>query len=173
MTSMRGLLVLAAALAIFAAAQGPATRDAPPAARAAPSGRSFPVTFTDVAREAGLRMSFTSGSEQSKKYIIEANGTGVAFLDYDNDGRQDVFLVNGSRLEGFPKGDAPTNRLYRNGGEGRFVLHDVLAGTYVVQVRATGRGEASVTGVRVVAGRTTNLGTSTAWGTIEIEVNHG
>ena len=46
-------------------------------------------------------------------------------------------------------------------GEGRFVLHDVLAGTYVVQARATGRGEASVTGVRVVAGRTTNLGTIT------------
>jgi hypothetical protein len=120
MTSMRSLLVLAAALAIFAAAQGPATHDAPAAVRADPSGRPFPVTFTDVAREAGLRMSFTSGNEQSKKYIIEANGTGVAFLDYDNDGRQDIFLVNGSRLEGFPKGDAPTNRLYRNVGQGRF-----------------------------------------------------
>jgi enediyne biosynthesis protein E4 len=120
MTSMRSLLALAAALAIFAAAQGPATHDAPPAVRAAPSGRPFPVKFTDVAREAGLRMSFTSGNEQSKKYIIEANGTGVAFLDYDDDGRQDIFLVNGSRLEGFPKGDAPTNRLYRNVGEGRF-----------------------------------------------------
>jgi hypothetical protein len=81
MTSMRSLLALAAALAIFAAAQGPATHDAPPAVRAAPSGRPFPVKFTDVAREAGLRMSFTSGNEQSKKYIIEANGTGVAFLD--------------------------------------------------------------------------------------------
>jgi enediyne biosynthesis protein E4 len=56
----------------------------------------------------------------SKKYIIEANGTGVAFLDYDNDGRQDIFLVNGSRLEGFGKGEPPTNYLYRNLGGGRF-----------------------------------------------------
>lgn len=120
MTVIRGGLLLAAMLGVFAAAQGPATHNAPPATRSAPSGRPFPVTFSDVAREAGLRMSFTSGNEQSKKYIIEANGTGVAFIDYDADGRQDIFLVNGSRLDGFPKGDAPTNRLYRNVGNGRF-----------------------------------------------------
>jgi hypothetical protein len=120
MTELRGPLLLLAMLGIFAAAQGPATHDAAPAVRAAPSGRPFPVTFTNIAREAGLRMSFTSGNEVSKKYIIEANGTGVAFLDYDNDGREDIFLVNSSRLEGFPKGDAPTNRLYRNVGDGRF-----------------------------------------------------
>ncbi|MCU1261904.1 MAG: ASPIC/UnbV, partial [Bryobacterales bacterium] len=65
-------------------------------------------------------MRFTSGNEQSKKYIIEANGTGVAFLDYDRDGRQDVFLVNGSRLEGFPRDAAPTSHLYHNEGSGRF-----------------------------------------------------
>jgi enediyne biosynthesis protein E4 len=65
-------------------------------------------------------MRFTSGNEQSKKYIVEANGTGVAFLDYDNDGRQDIFLVNGSRLEGLPKGEPPTNHLYRNEGSGHF-----------------------------------------------------
>jgi hypothetical protein len=73
-----------------------------------------------VALDAGLRMSFTSGNEQTKKYIIEANGTGVAFLDYDNDGRQDIFLVNGSRLEGFREREAPTNHLYRNVGGGHF-----------------------------------------------------
>lgn len=65
-------------------------------------------------------MRFTSGNEQTKKYIIEANGTGVAFLDYDRDGRQDIFLVNGSRLEGFPQGAAPTSHLYHNEGSGRF-----------------------------------------------------
>jgi hypothetical protein len=65
-------------------------------------------------------MRFTSGNQQSKKYIIETNGTGVAFLDYDRDGRQDVFLVNGSRLEGFPQDTAPTNHLYHNEGSGRF-----------------------------------------------------
>lgn len=89
--------------------------------RAAFSGRPFPVSFVDVAVEAGLRMKFTFGNEARKKFVIEANGSGVAFLDYDNDGRLDVFLVNGSRLEGFPDGAAPTNYLYRNLGNGRFV----------------------------------------------------
>lgn len=65
-------------------------------------------------------MKFVSGNELSKKYIIEANGSGVAFLDYDSDGWQDVFLVNGSRLEGFPEGEAPTNHLFRNTGNGQF-----------------------------------------------------
>ncbi|HZT31912.1 MAG TPA: CRTAC1 family protein [Bryobacteraceae bacterium] len=119
MPPLPGIMLAAAALA-GPAAQGPATRNAPPVARAAPSGRPFPVSFTDVARQAGLRMTFTYGGEQSKKYIIEANGTGVAFLDYDNDGRQDLFVVNGSRLEGFPPGQEPTNHLYRNLGGGRF-----------------------------------------------------
>jgi len=82
------------------------------------SGKPWPVTFTDVAQEAGLTMRFVSGGESTKKYIIEANGTGVAFVDFDNDGYLDVFLVNGSRLEGSPP-DA-TSRLYRNHGDGTF-----------------------------------------------------
>jgi FG-GAP repeat. len=65
-------------------------------------------------------MQFTSGNELSKKYIVEANGSGVAFLDYDRDGRLDIFVVNGSRLEGFPPGKAPTNHLYKNLGNGKF-----------------------------------------------------
>ncbi len=116
----RRALVAGLAAAGLLLAQGIATRNADPAARTAPSGRPFPATFVDVAKEAGLKMRFASGSEQSKKYIVEANGTGVAFLDYNNDGRQDLFLVNGSTLEGFPEGTAPTNHLYRNEGGGRF-----------------------------------------------------
>jgi hypothetical protein len=111
----------AAAMAAFLVlGQGTSTRDAQPVPRAALSGRPFPVSLVDVAREAGLSMKFASGNEESKKYIIEANGTGVAFLDYDNDGRLDTFLVNGSRLEGFAEGNAPTNHLYRNIGGGHF-----------------------------------------------------
>ena len=101
-------------------AQGISTRNAAPAPKEAPSGRPFRASFVDVAQSAGLHMRFTSGSEQLKKYIIEANGTGVAFIDYDRDGRQDIFLVNGSRLEGFRDAEAPTNHLYRNEGGGRF-----------------------------------------------------
>jgi len=105
--------------------QGVATRNAAPEAAMKLSGRPWPVTFTDVAQTAGLRMSFVSGGEKTKKYIIEANGTGVAFVDFDNDGYLDVFLVTGSRLEGSPP-DA-TNRLYRNRGNGTFT--DVTAGS--------------------------------------------
>jgi len=105
-----------AGAALYALAQGVATRNAPPASRGAASGKPFLAKFTDIAAETGLSMRFASGSETSKKYIIEANGTGVAFIDYDNDGRLDVFMVNGSRLEGYGGGEAPTNHLYRNTG---------------------------------------------------------
>jgi hypothetical protein len=102
--------------ALYVLAQGVATRNASPASRSAASGKPFRAKFTDIAAQAGLSMRFASGNEASKKYIIEANGSGVAFVDYDNDGRLDLFMVNGSRLEGYGEGKAPTNHLYRNAG---------------------------------------------------------
>jgi len=65
-------------------------------------------------------MKFTYGNEGRKKFVIEANGAGVALIDYDGDGLLDVFLVNGSRMEGHGSGVIPTNRLYRNAGGGKF-----------------------------------------------------
>ncbi|HID11639.1 MAG TPA: CRTAC1 family protein [Candidatus Latescibacteria bacterium] len=54
-------------------------------------------------------------------YIVEAKGGGAAvFLDYDNDGWMDIYIVNGSKLEGFPPGREPRNVLYRNNGDGTF-----------------------------------------------------
>jgi hypothetical protein len=76
--------------------------------------------FTDVAEKAGLTMTNVFGGTDSKKYIIETTGTGVAIFDYDNDGWPDIFLVNGTTLEGFPAGKAPTNHLYRNNHDGSF-----------------------------------------------------
>jgi hypothetical protein len=84
------------------------------------SGRPWGAAFTDVAAAAGVRFTFTSGDPIQKKLVIEANGSGVALLDYDSDGRLDLFLVNGSKLTPFPPGQAPTNRLYRNVGAGKF-----------------------------------------------------
>lgn len=80
----------------------------------------FPVTFVDIAAAAGLTAPSIYGGVDSKKYIIETNGCGVAFFDYDNDGWVDVFVMSGTRLEGFPKGKAPTNHLYRNNRNGTF-----------------------------------------------------
>jgi enediyne biosynthesis protein E4 len=78
------------------------------------------VHFTDVAKEAGLTMMNVFGGVDTKKYIIETTGTGVAIFDYDNDGWPDIFIVNGTKLEGFPAGKAPTNHLYRNNHDGTF-----------------------------------------------------
>ncbi len=78
------------------------------------------VNYVDIAAEAGLDARIIAGNDKQKKYIIETTGSGVALFDFDNDGRLDVFLVNGSRLEGFPEGSAPSNRLYRNLGGGKF-----------------------------------------------------
>ena len=82
--------------------------------------RSYGVRFTDVGQEAGLTDTIYYGSSEQVKYIVEANGCGVAFYDYDNDGWLDIFVLNGSRLEGFPEGQAPTNRLYKNNRDGTF-----------------------------------------------------
>ena len=78
------------------------------------------VNFVDIADQAGLTAKTESGGEQSKKYIVETTGSGAAFVDYDNDGWPDVFLVNGSRLEGFPNGEEPTSHLYHNNHDGTF-----------------------------------------------------
>ncbi|HKA17605.1 MAG TPA: CRTAC1 family protein [Blastocatellia bacterium] len=83
------------------------------------------ATFTDIASSAGLTDPIFYGGLDQKKYIIETNGCGVAFLDYDNDGWMDIFLLNGTRLEGFPKSKEPTNRLFHNDRNGRFT--DVTA----------------------------------------------
>jgi hypothetical protein len=108
----------AAAVVSLALAQGPASRDAVPVPRAASSGRPFPVVLKDIARQSGLVAPVPYGGEKSKRYILEANGSGVAFLDYDEDGRPDAFVISGSQLE-HPDRNA-TNHLYRNTGGGKF-----------------------------------------------------
>jgi len=63
------------------------------------------------------------GGVDAKSYIIEVVGCGVAFLDYDNDGWMDLFVLSGTRLDGDPP--ATTNRLYKNNRDGTFT--DVTA----------------------------------------------
>ena len=94
---MKVFAALAAALALLAAA--------PPV-----------PDFRDIAKEAGLTASFPNGGETSKQYIIETTGSGVAFIDYDNDGYLDIFVLSG---------DGGTNRMYHNDHNGRFT--DVTA----------------------------------------------
>jgi hypothetical protein len=90
------------------------------------SANAKPIAhFTDLAQKAGLTTPVIFGGENTKKYIIETTGTGVAIFDYDNDGWPDIFVVNGTTLEGLPKSNAPTSHLYHNNHDGTFT--DVTA----------------------------------------------
>ena len=108
--------LLAAAVPLWA--QGVASRSVNPAPRGKPSGRPFHSRFTDVARTAGLTHRTVYGNPATKTYLLETIGCGVAFIDYDNDGWLDIFVLNGTRLEG-PTANT-TNRLYRNNRDGTF-----------------------------------------------------
>ena len=76
--------------------------------------------FVDEAGKAGLSAPNTFGGVDTKKFIIETTGTGVAIFDYDNDGWPDIFVVNGTTLDPLPGNKAPTNHLYHNNHDGTF-----------------------------------------------------
>jgi hypothetical protein len=86
------------------------------------------VNFLNIARASSLNAKTIYGGEHKNKYLLETTGCGVAFYDYDNDGWLDIFLVNGSRLEGFPKGNEPTSHLFKNNRDGTFTDVTVKAG---------------------------------------------
>jgi hypothetical protein len=117
MITRRAMLALLAC-STEAFAQGVSSRGVKPQPRGKPSGRPFLARFTDVASQAGLTRPVVYGGIDTKSYILEVVGCGVAFLDYDNDGWLDIFVLSGSRLEGAPP-DA-TNRLYKNNRDGTF-----------------------------------------------------
>jgi enediyne biosynthesis protein E4 len=90
-----------------------------------PPPKEIGVSFLNVARESGLNAKTIYGGEHKNKYLLETTGCGVAFYDYDNDDWLDIFLVNGWRLEGFPKGQEPVSHLFKNNRDGTFT--DVTA----------------------------------------------
>ena len=92
----------------------------------------WPVRFTDVAAKAGLTHPTIYGDADRKRFIIETNGAGTAWVDYDRDGWIDALVLSGSRLApggrteaAWPAGDEPRSRLYRNRRNGTF--EDVTA----------------------------------------------
>src|SRR6266487_1234824 len=70
-----------------------------------------PFRFVDVAAKAGLTRVLLSG-RPDKDHLLDSSGGGVAFLDYDKDGRLDVYLVNGWRLQGGTIVERGRNALY-------------------------------------------------------------
>jgi hypothetical protein len=97
--------------------------------QAAPAQKpGLDVSFLNIAHDAGLNAKTIYGGEHKNKYLLETTGCGVAFYDYDNDGWLDIFLVNGSRLEGFPKGEEPVSHLFKNNRDGTFTDVTLKAG---------------------------------------------
>jgi hypothetical protein len=106
------------------------------AASAPQPDTSLDFTFVNTAREAGLTAVTVYGGKETNKYLLETTGSGVATLDIDSDGWLDLFIVNGTTLEGYPKGDAPKGHLYRNRHDGTY--EDVTAKSGISQ---TGWGQ--------------------------------
>jgi enediyne biosynthesis protein E4 len=107
----RPLILVAAGLAAFAPQQ---TAD------------RWPVSFTDVGARAGLVHPSIYGGIDRKRFIIETNGCGTAFVDYDNDGWIDALVLSGTRLAASARIDSTDDRdrepsrLYRNQHDGTF-----------------------------------------------------
>src|SRR3974390_1802140 len=97
-----------------------------PASTVVPT-KDIPARFVDITKQVGVHFEYKS-SHTSTKYLIETMGAGAAVFDYDNDGRLDIFLVNGAPLEDpTPKGTIPKktgpaywNRLYHQKADGTF-----------------------------------------------------
>ncbi len=113
---------------IFGQSFGQANRPANPSANASPASLAHSASesqgvvsgnFVDVAEKVGIHFQ-QKASKTSQKYLLETMGSGVAVFDYDNDGRLDIFLANGARIDDpMPKGAIPQkdgpkywNRLY-------------------------------------------------------------
>jgi enediyne biosynthesis protein E4 len=120
MLTRRELLAMLAILVAPSATrgQGISSRNVKPSPRGRPSGIPFLAQFTDVAKRAGLTSPVIYGGEHQKNYILETIGCGVAFLDYDNDGWLDIFVLCGTRINAVPLHS--TNRLYKNNRDGTF-----------------------------------------------------
>ena len=89
-----------------------------PRADAAPAAEPR-FRFVDVAAKAGLTRVLLAG-RPDKDHLLDSSGGGAAFLDYDKDGKLDVYLVNGWRLDGSRVVERGRNALYRNRGDGTF-----------------------------------------------------
>ncbi len=89
------------------------------------------LKFSEVAAAAGLRASMRCGGPE-KRWITEANGSGLAWLDYDNDGRMDLLIVNGSNMDELRrtlKGEMPVVNTPES-GRGVYLFHNLGNGRF-------------------------------------------
>jgi hypothetical protein len=146
---IRTLLILAAAAAFFLAGywageqyearriwREDRTMDRPAAEITEPAQelvapRDCPIQFEDVAAAWGLDFVYYDGAA-GEFYLFETTGGGMALLDFDQDGYQDLYLVNGSRVPADSSDRSHTSRLFRNVNERGLEDHSVPAGVDLV-----------------------------------------
>src|SRR5690349_13161500 len=108
--------------------------------RASAAPQPSPEIFSDITQKAGICWQRFSG-ESPDRFLIETMGGGVAFLDFDGDGLQDIFFVNGGETP-HGKSTVPVrNALYRNLGNGKF--EDVAGRAGVDRIDFYGMGVAA------------------------------
>ncbi len=88
------------------------------------SAQTKQVTFKEISKQAGIDFRYTFG-DKTYVNIIESSGSGITVFDYNNDGFMDIFMMNGTWLEGISDAEGIVNRdtpdaLYRNNGDGTF-----------------------------------------------------
>jgi len=89
--------------------------------------RSPLVSFVDIAQSAGINFRHENAAS-SEKYLIETMGSGCGFIDYDQDGLLDLYLVNGASTRVYKPAHPLRSALYRNNGDGSFTDVTVKAG---------------------------------------------
>ncbi|MBT6005837.1 MAG: VCBS repeat-containing protein, partial [Prolixibacteraceae bacterium] len=82
------------------------------------------VNFTDVTEQAGIDFRYTFG-DFTYENILESSGSGITIFDYNNDELPDLYMLNGTYLEGISDPDGKVfkntrNKLYKNNGDGTF-----------------------------------------------------
>ena len=85
------------------------------------------IQFTNVTQRAGIDFQHQDGRRE-QKYFIETIGSGCAFIDYNNDGNLDIYLVNAAFVSKNGEEEASKNKLYRNIGDGEFIDVTISAG---------------------------------------------
>ena len=94
-------------------------------------GDEYLPNYVDFASQAGLTTRTVLVGDERKDFLLSTTGGGIALFDYDSDGWLDIFIVNSWGLRGFPRGEEPTNHLYRNNRDGTFT--DVTAKANLVR----------------------------------------
>ncbi len=96
------------------------------------SAQSKTVTFTDATKQSGIDFRYTFG-DYTYENILESSGSGVSIIDYNNDGLFDVYMLNGTFIDGISDDAGKIfrgthNKLYKNNGNGTFTDVSKLAG---------------------------------------------